>query len=653
MQVGIRDEYLKAQRMGLKEKKELEAARLDPNPKALEDVLPEAAHLCAVELPLCEIPADRIVGTYSRGRASAFSASFLPLPDANSEFAAKWMALCDAHLSDTGIRDHIECCEYLGRFYVTEGNKRVSVLKYFGAVRIGAKVKRILPEDTGDPAAAFYPEFLDFYRKTGSYDIIFNKSGEYLRLYSAMGRKADDEWSAEDITRLISAFGRFKEAFGEIGGKERGLAPEEALLLFLKVHPYDELTGMSVPEIKTALTQLWSDVKTSSDPEAIRFNTVPEEEKRGVIQKLINAAPKHLNIAFVCQRNADESPWTKGHIEGTEQLKAALGGAVSVKTYFNADTPEEADRLLDEAAADGAELVFTTTPPLLDATLRAAIRHPKLKYYNCSACQPLSSVKSYYCRTYEGKFITGMIAGALAENDLVGYIGSYPILGVPASINAFALGARMTNPRARVLLEWTCLEVDCIKKLREKGVKVISNRDIPVPDPSYMDQGYYGTFLADEEGGMRPLASPCWMWGRLYENIVRGILSGGAEKKEQAVNYWWGMDSGVIDVAFSPLVPPGVRALAEMTADKLKKGELDVFGQRLYAQDGSLISDGVTPLSSMEILRMDRLSEAVEGHIPEYDELLPIARGLVRELGLHRESIAPEEISPKKGFEID
>ena len=85
---------------------------------------------------------------------------------------------------------------------------------------------------------------------------------------------------------------------------------------------------------------------------------------------------------------------------------------------------------------NGADLVFTTTPQLLDATLKAAVKHPKVGFYNCSACQPFSSVKSYYCRIYEGKFITGLIAGALADNDLVGYVGSYPIMGVPASINA-------------------------------------------------------------------------------------------------------------------------------------------------------------------------------------------------------------------------
>ena len=51
----------------------------------------------------------------------------------DTEFAAKWAGLCAAHLSDEGIRDPIKCYEYLGNFYVQEGNKRVSVLKSYEA----------------------------------------------------------------------------------------------------------------------------------------------------------------------------------------------------------------------------------------------------------------------------------------------------------------------------------------------------------------------------------------------------------------------------------------------------------------------------------------------------------------------------------------
>ena len=638
-----RSEYLKAHAAALKEKKELEARGLSPYPAVLEEVFPGVKNANPIELPVQEIPAERIIGTRSADRRSAFSASFKPLLEANTEFAAKWISLCEEHLSDVGLRDPIECWEYLGDFYVAEGNKRVSVLRWFGAVKIPAKVKRVLPVSSDDPRAAAYIEALGFYKATGLYEIRFRKPGDCARLLAAAGKKSGDEWTDGEKRRLASAFHYFREAFDQLVEKDPGLFPEEALLLFLKVVPLDRLAEMAPADIKRALASLWGDVKASSEPEAITVSTVPAgDDKRGVLSKLISGAPKHLSIAFICQSDPENSTWTRGHAEGASYLKGALGDLVNVDVRFGADTPEKAEALIDEAAAEGAELIFTTTPPLLDTTLKAAVKYPKIRFYNCSACQPLSSVKSYYCRTYEGKFITGVIAGALADNDLVGYIGSYPIMGVPASINAFALGVRMTNPRAKILLEWSCTEVDCVKKLREKGVKVISNRDIPLPDAGLLNRGWYGTFTIDENGALTPVASPVWVWGRLYENIVRSILSGSAEKKDHAVNYWWGMDSGVIDAAISEFVPDGVRRLAEILTDRLKKGELDIFGQRLVSQDGRPISDGTAPLSSLDILKMDLLADSVIGRIPEYEEIFPMSRALVRELGLHRDRIPPE-----------
>ena len=39
---------------------------------------------------------------------------------------------------------------------------------------------------------------------------------------------------------------------------------------------------------------------------------------------------------------------------------------------------------------------------------------------------------------------------------------------------------------------------------------------------------------------------------------------------------------------------------------------------------------------------MDYLSDAVEGTIPAYEDLLPMSRALVRELGLHPEDLPAE-----------
>lgn len=39
------------------------------------------------------------------------------------------------------------------------------------------------------------------------------------------------------------------------------------------------------------------------------------------------------------------------------------------------------------------------------------------------------------------------LPGAMSEHDKIAYIADYPIYGTIANINAFALGAKMTNPR--------------------------------------------------------------------------------------------------------------------------------------------------------------------------------------------------------------
>ena len=162
--VECMDAYYAAMRRGKKEFKELRSAGSSPHPAVLDQVLPNHAVTVSQVVGLAEIPVERIIGTRSAGRITTFSASFLPLAKPTSEFATKWINLCMAHLSDTGIHDPITCYEYLGDFYVEEGNKRVSVLRNFGATRISAMVTRILPERSEDSRIKAYYEFLDFYK---------------------------------------------------------------------------------------------------------------------------------------------------------------------------------------------------------------------------------------------------------------------------------------------------------------------------------------------------------------------------------------------------------------------------------------------------------------------------------------------------------
>lgn len=641
------EQYHRALKAGHKEYKELTSAGLDPYPAVLDTLLGEGVSDIYQDVGLVEIPAERIIGIKSTGRTSAFSAGFLPLLDVDSEFAAKWLALCDAHLSLEGIRDPILCYEYLGNFYVQEGNKRVSVLRSFGAPRIPGYVRRVLPEVSDDPAVKAYYEFLDFYKDSGIYDIQFSTPGHYAKLLSAIGKEPGASWDQWEQRTFRAYFQYFKDTFHALGGNKLSLTPEDALLVWLEVYPFQDLGRLSADALKKALSGLWKDLEVLATPEPVQVNTEAEQDaKTGLLSRLIAFTQDHLHIAFIHQMDPDSSPWTNGHNKGRIHLEHALSGRVTVRSYFHADSPEETNALLEQAVADGAELVFTTTPRLNRASLKAAIKYPKVRFFNCSVNVPYPSLRSYYCRIYEGKFITGAIAGAMANNDRIGYIASAPIYGEPASINAFALGAQMTNPRAKIDLRWSCLPGDPVADFIRSGYQVISNRDVPALGKQYLEHGVYGTYFVDADHSLIPLGSPCWLWGVFYEKIVSAILNGTWEQKRhtaKAMNYWWGIDSGVIDVELSEKLPDSMRYLSNILREGLRQGAIDPFHRRILSQDGTVINDGSRKLLPDELLQMNWLCENVIGSIPGFDEVLPFAQPMLRELGIYKDQIPPEK----------
>lgn len=638
-----REEYAQALKQGQKEYDALVERKMDPNPAVLDEILPDADKLTVKEIGLLEIPSERIVGTKTAGRISAFTPSFKPLMANNTEFAAKWISLCAAHLSDVGIREPISCYEYLGNFYVQEGNKRVSVLRHFGSPRIPANVKRVMPAQSEEPRIKAYYEFLDFFAATKLYAIQYRRPKDYGKLLSLLGKEPGEKWTEDESKVFNARFHYFMEAFEAVNTEERDILPEEALLLWLKLYPVEDLSRMTAVELKKSVQGLWKDVvSTESDAVAVKV-TVEEDKKPGLITRL--TAPDHVNVAFIQQLTPAASGWAQGHERGKEFLEQTLGDSVTVRSYYNGNTSADASALIEQAVAEGAQVVFTVVPQMGKSTLKAAVKYPKVFFFNCSVDQPYSSFRTYYGRVYEAKFITGAIAGAMAQNNRIGYIGSYPIHGVPASINAFALGAQMTNPRAQIELRWSCVAGNPQADFFADGIRVISNRDMPVQSQTYMDFCNYGTYLMDDMGDLVPLASPVWVWGKFYVAAVKAILSGKLknDKAETGTNYWMGMDTGVIDIDISDKVPEGLKSLALMLSNGIGGKHIDPFNRKIVAQDGTVKNPGNGSTFSLEeLVHMDWLCENVIGSIPPFEEILPMSQAMVRELGIYKDSI-PEQ----------
>ena len=632
------EEYAKALKLGQKEVRDCQAKGKPTNPAVLHQIVGELAADSSTRVGLVDIPANRIVGTKTAGRISAFSPSFLPLLDKSSEFASKWIELCAAHLSE-GIRDPIICYEYYGNFYVQEGNKRVSVLRYFESPRIPGIVHRVMPEPSDEPRYKAYLEFLDFFKRTKMYDVQFTAPGCYARLCDAVGIPTGTEWKTEDVRRFRAYFQYFKDAFYALGGEDVDVSPEHALLVFLEVCDYADLGRLSAAELKSKLQKSWPNIiarkwgapAVKTEPPAPSGSVSPTR----LLTRIIGA--DHLHVAFVHNRTEAASPWTRGHEAGRKYLEEALGKSITCRSYFGADTPEHGEHALRTAIAEGADVIFTTTPLLIAPALKISVEHPKVRILNCALHMPYSTVRTYYPRVYEAKFITGAIAGAMAKNNRIGYVGTYPIHGEPAAINAFALGAQLTNPRAKIELKWSCLKGNPSRELFDSGIRVISNRDTPDENRIYTD---YGTYFYNEEGKSIPLGSPVWRWGKFYEQVIQSIRSGSFDDKTvQAVNYWWGLKSGVIDVTLTDKLPAGLRYLAEMIRSGLLRGELDPFLRKIVDQKGVERCDGIHPLTPDELVKMDWLCDNVIGHIPTLEEVIPESRATVNLLGVFQEDL--------------
>ena len=620
-------EYAKALREGQREHRECIQKDIDPNPAVLDDILgPDSGDNC-VNVGLIEVPMNRIIGTKSAGRISAFTPHFRPLLEPETEFALKWINLCIANLSEEGIKDPIECFEYLGNFYIQEGNKRVSVLRHFGAARILANVKRIMPtEDT--PRTKAYQEFLEFYRLSGMYEVQYTVPGNYAKLLEKSGFPATEKWTENERRSFRASLHYFTDALEAVGKKEQ-TSPEDALLLWLDVHPFEDLKNLSSTELKKTVSMLWPNLRAVATEPVVK--TEPPEEKGKIVQ--LFKGMDHLNIAFVHQYSWEISPWTWNHDAGRRHVEEVFGKAVTVRVYFNIGNPDNAIEQIEKAVAEGAEVVFTTATQLIGVCMKASIKYPKVRFLNCSIHQSYASLRTYYGRIHEGKFITGAIAGAMCRNDRIGYIGTYPILGESASINAFALGAQLTNPSAKIELKWSCVGGNPTKEFLADGIRVISNRNTPMEKHLVNE---YGTYMADDDGNMIPLGSPTWVWGQFYENMIRGIMSGSwdDDRNGQIVNLWWGMRSGVVDVALAENLPEGLRVLADMLKSGIVNGTLDPFKRRIVDQQGVVRNDGTQVFTPAELMHMDWLRENVVGTFPTYQQVQPIARPMVDILGI-------------------
>ena len=515
--------------------------------------------LAVVDLPMRPISLNRIEGTYQASRANSFAHNFMPLLSADTEFAYKWINLCDAHLQ-SGIRDPIRVYEYLWKYYVAEGNKRVSVLKYFDSSSFEAEIIRLIPQwDENDPAIERYYTFLAYSKKGVFADIELSESRKYERLYRIEQRLIAELDPAVDKPDFNGLYTRFESAYLTTNCT---LSLGDAFLEYL--HVYGFPMNIMPDELTTRIVTLKPQLDILERPPAPRV-VLEEDAEAAEPTFFTRLLPVHKNpkIVFAYSGERAQNNWLGAHEQGRLSMQAELGEKVDSRVLDLQDRDDAYEQLAAEAGDAG--LLFVTTPSLMNPVLRFALEHPSCLTLVYSRMQHHYRLHTYFGRYYEAVFLCGIAAGQHTKTGTVAYIT--PKLNYTrftSDINAFAIGVHTVRPTARVLMVTRDVDPKQMETC-ERGVQLAASLGADtVLTPHYsalsLAELPYGVFTAliavDGAGNpTRYLAAPDWNWERFYTAIVKSYLNGslnallGMDREESPIaSFWWGIGGGVVDV---------------------------------------------------------------------------------------------------------
>lgn len=603
---------------------------------SLDGLIRNSDILSEVNIGVIDAPLKKVIGTTSHSRATAFTKGFLPLSPYGSEFSSKWCSLYEAHIEE-GIRDPITAFEYMNYFYVREGNKRVSVLKYADAYSIEAEVRRIIPKrDTSDKQNSIYYEFLEFNKHTGIFTVWFSEEGRFPLLDSILDSYNPDTLEGIDKYRhfLANIYTPFRTIYFRNGGDKLPITTGDALLEFLNVYGIpNEITPTEhevlVRKMMTEFSALQEETKVTLITEPL-----PQKNETGVISSLTRKKlNKLLKVGFVYAKTDETSGWTNSHEQGRRHVMSLMKGMVETFSIENVPQDENAYHEIRRLADSKLDAIFTTSPTYNMQTLKAALEYPKVKFFNCSQIDSFRNVRTYYGRIYEVKFLIGLIAGAMTRNNLIGYVATYPISEVISAINAFALGASFVNPHAKVRVYWAYrwqyqpFSVLPATELTKEGADLITQEDLPVANLRKKTYGLFSTKYDSESASFIPdrqYAIPVWHWGVFYEKILGSIINDtwkryfeGGNPDSKPVNFWWGINSGLVDIFYSLThLPRETQRLVDFMRRMIVQDEYNIFKGPIEDQQGEIrIPEGRTSQRE-DIITMNYFVKNVIGEVP-------------------------------------
>lgn len=337
-------------------------------------------------------------------------------------------------------------------------------------------------------------------------------------------------------------------------------------------------------------------------------------------------ARKPLTIGFIYVGQTDDQGYNEAAHEGALAVARAFPDA---RILQQEDVPEtrEAIAALQAQIDQGATILFPTSFGHLDAALEVAAHNPHVTILHLGGLQTAANVGTYFGKNWEAQYAVGQAAGLATRSDRLGFVAAYPIAQSLLAINAFQLGARSVNPRARTHVEFT--QSWCAPARQRRATRALLRRRADViaqhqdcPRAVIETAAAAGAKVTGFHHDARDIAPEAWLtgvrwnWGPLFVDMVRTVRDGRFATSRYASRLRVGVREGTVRLArFGRSATPEIRRTVLATVARLRNGSLQPFAGPVRDQQGR-IRIRVPEPTVTELEETDYLVRGVVGVLP-------------------------------------
>lgn len=334
-------------------------------------------------------------------------------------------------------------------------------------------------------------------------------------------------------------------------------------------------------------------------------------------------AEDKLKVGFVYVSPIGDAGWTYQHDLGRLAMEKRLGDKIETKYIESVPEGPEAERVIRDLAKSGHDLIFTTSFGYMNPTLKVAKAFPTVKFEHSTGYKNAKNVGTYMCRFYEGRYLTGIVAGEMTKSNTLGYVAAFPIPEVIRGINAFTLGAKSVNPDVEVKVIWVNSwfdpgkEREATEALITQGCDIVTHHtDSTAPTLTAEEKGVYSIAYHSDMSSYGPkshLTACTHVYEDFYTTTARSVLDG----KWEADAVWYGLKEGSIKLApLNPVVPQKVADDVAKATQAIIDGTLHPFQGPIKDQSGKVVVETGKSLTDDDLLGMSYYVEGVLGKIP-------------------------------------